>query len=277
MLLAWNLAAVMAACLIVSSLVVARVPWRGAVAEGPVRETGVVLALYALWQWGGGLAVTHVAGAVDNARWVWNVETAMRLPSEVSVQRLVLPHPWLVQSLNVFYAGVHVPALIIFLIWLYFRHRDAYPRWRNVGALATGAMLAVQLIPVAPPRLMPEYGFVDTALRYGQSVYGPGGIQNAPQLAAMPSVHVGWAFFIALAVVTVSTSRWRWLVLLHPAATVFVVVATANHWWMDGIVAVALLILALATEALARTIAGRFVRRPPVLIPEREGIPEPVS
>jgi hypothetical protein len=50
----------------------------------------------------------------------------------------------------------------------------------------------------------------------------------------------------------VSTSRWRWLILAHPAMTVFAVVATANHWWLDGIVAAALLPLAIVIEAGAR-------------------------
>jgi hypothetical protein len=278
MLLPWNVAAVMAVCLVAFSLVLKRAPGRAAAAEGPVRETGVVLALYALWQWGGGIAITHVAGATSHARWVWNFERAVDLPSEVSLQRLVLPHAWLVQFLNIFYDGVHVPALIIFLIWLYFRHRDEYPRWRNIGALATGAMLAVQLIPVAPPRLMPQYGFVDTALRYGESVYGAGGISNAPQLAAMPSVHVGWAIFIAAAVIGVSKSPWRWLILLHPAATVLVVVATANHWWLDGIVAASLVGLAYVVVTLVALAVACLARPSIAEVPALEApAPEPVS
>ena len=67
----------------------------------------------------------------------------------------------------------------------------------------------------------------------------------------MPSVHVGWAVFIAVAVITVSPSRWRWLVLAHPLLTTLAVVATANHWWLDGIVAAALLPVAMGVEAAA--------------------------
>src|SRR6202035_1447643 len=107
---------------------------------------------------------------------------------------------------NGFYAVVHVPALIIFLVWLYFRHPERYCRWRNVGAVLTAACFRTEMIPVAPPRLLPQRGFVDTPVRYGQSVYGTGGIKSAPQLAAMPSVHVGWAVFIAVAVISVHTS-----------------------------------------------------------------------
>jgi len=216
-------------------------------------ETAIILGLYALWQEGGSLADNHVAGAVSNARSVCNLERGLHLPSEVTVQRLVLGHPALVQAINGFYDIVHVPALIGFLIWMYFRHRDSYSQWRTVGGLLTGACLLVQMIPVAPPRLLPQLGFVDTAMRYHESVYAPGGIGDATQLAAMPSVHVAWSLFIAVAVIAVSTSRWRWLIVLHPAATLFAVVATANHWWLDGITAAALLPLSALAYAVGRS------------------------
>ena len=229
-------------------------------------ETAIVLGLYALWQEGGSLAVNHVAGAESHGRWVWNAERAMHLPSEVDVQGLVLSHPHLVEALNGFYDIVHVPALIGFLLWLYFRHRDQYAKWRTIGAILTGGCLLVQMIPVAPPRLMPGLGFVDTAMRYKESVYTPGGVGDATQLAAMPSVHVGWAVFIAVAVIAVSKSRWRWLIVTHPAATVFAVVATANHWWLDGIVAAALLPVSAGVYVIGARTLPTFARRPTVQV-----------
>ena len=242
MLVPWTWAAIAAGVLAAVGLglrLAKKAPRRGDLAT----ETAVILGLYALWQEGGALAVNHVDGAVANARSVWDLERTLHLPSEISVQHLILGHPLLVESINGFYDIVHVPALIGFLVWMYFRHRDSYARWRTIGAVLTGACLLIQMIPVAPPRLMPQLGFVDTAMRFHESVYAPGGIGDATQLAAMPSVHVAWACFVAVAVIAVSTSRWRWLIVLHPAATVFAVVATANHWWMDGIAATALLLL----------------------------------
>ena len=250
MLLSWNDAAFAALGLALLGWV-----WRRSGRSGLLaplaKETAVVLALYAFWMKSADWAVTRAVGATGHGLWVWRVERDVHLPSEVSLQRLLLPHPLWVQTANAFYAIVHVPALILFLVWLWFRHRDQYAKWRNAGAILTGACLLIQMIPVAPPRLLPQLGFVDTAVRYGQSVYGTGGIKIAPQLAAMPSVHVGWAVFIAVAVIAVSTSPWRWLILLHPALTLMAVVATANHWWLDGIVAAALLPCAMALEALA--------------------------
>ena len=105
------------------------------------------------------------------------------------------------------------------------------------------------VFPLAPPRMMP--GFVDTGLQFGQSVYGAersGGVAN--QFAAMPSLHVGWAALIALSMILITRSKWRWLWLAHPIITFGVVVVTANHYWLDGIVA--LLLLAVSLPLLLR-------------------------
>jgi hypothetical protein len=107
--------------------------------------------------------------------------------------------------------------------------------------MVTGLCLVIRLFPVAPPRLVANLGFIDTAVVYNQSVYGTGAGGLSDQLAAMPSIHVAWALIVTLAVVTASSSRWRWLVLVHLVLTVLAVTVTANHWWLDGIVAAVLL------------------------------------
>ena len=70
--------------------------------------------------------------------------------------------------------------MVIFLVWLWLRHRDDYPRWRNVVALFTGMALLIEMIPVAPPRLIGNTGLVDTAMVYGQSVYAFAGDIRGP-------------------------------------------------------------------------------------------------
>jgi hypothetical protein len=145
---------------------------------------------------------------------------------------------------------------------------------RTTIVLLTASCLLVQLVPVAPPRLLPNFGFVDTAEQYGQSVYTALKAVGPDQLSAMPSVHVGWAVLVGGAVVWLGTSRWRWLALLHPALTIFVVAATANHFWLDGIVAVALLVLAIAVQwagrALATAVAARLAAG--MAVPEPEAV-----
>lgn len=210
-------------------------------------------ALYAIWQWVHEHTVTRTAGAVAHSTWIVDAQRRMHLPSERTLQHLVLPHRWLIEALNGYYAIVHVPAVGVLLAWAYFRHRDRYGWIRNVLVLTTAASLTLQVIPVAPPRFRPDLGFVDTGLRYGQSVYGAGGSGISNQLSAMPSIHVAWAVIVAAGAIWASRSRWRWLTIAHPVLTVVAVVATANHWWLDGIVAAA--IVALAAGVV--TAAGR--------------------
>jgi PAP2 superfamily len=102
---------------------------------------------------------------------------------------------------------------------------------------------------------------VDTAVRYGQSVYGSVAGFNADQLSAMPSVHVGWSLLAALVIVEVSRSRWRWLALAYPLLTLLAVVVTANHYWMDGIAAALLLALALIVHRAGRVGTMAWRRR----------------
>ena len=257
MWLPWQDAAI-AAVVLTLALVASR-SWSGrraGISRATAREVTVVLVLYAIWQYVHELAVTHTAGAQRHSTWIVHVERRLHLPSELAVQHAVLRHRLLTEFLNAYYAIVHVPALGVLLVWLFFRHRDRYPPVRNVLALLTGACLVIQTIPVAPPRLRPDLGYIDTGLRFHQSVYGTGGSGISNQLAAMPSVHIAWASLVALAAIGIGRSRWRWLVLAHPVLTVWAVVATGNHWWLDGIVSIVLLALAV----LAQWAASQFGR-----------------
>jgi hypothetical protein len=230
-------------------------------------EASLICLLFASWQYVGGLARTHVDGGISHGYAVWHVERAWHLPSEVSVQHLITGHPWLIHVSDWYYGGAHLNSMWMFLVWLFVRHRDKYARWRNVVVLSTGMCLALELIPVAPPRFLTDgTGIVDLPLQYGESVYGFFGSTVAGQLSAMPSVHVGWAVLIAIAVITASPSKWRWLILLHTAMTVFVVVATGNHFWFDGFAAAAFVLLGMLVEWSGRLVLervrGRLVLRP---------------
>jgi len=215
-------------------------------------ESSLLFVLYGLWQFAGSFTVMGTSGALPRARWLWDAERVLYLPSETDLQRLILPHPLLVQACNYYYDILHFPLLGACLIWLYTRHRADYPRIRTTVALFTGISLLIQLITVAPPRLLASTGMVDTAVQYGQSVYAWSGGFDADEFSAMPSVHVGWAIIVAIAVITVSRRRWRWLAAAYPVLTLLVVVVTANHFWLDGIVAGFLVVLVLVVQRIAR-------------------------
>ena len=224
-----------------------------------LREASLIIGLYALWQFAGSLSGNGTYAAVGRGQWIWNTERSTHLLSEHTVQGWILPHPLIVQAANLYYDTMHFTMMIVFLLWLFIWHRDAYPRWRTTLAIVTASCLLIQLIPVAPPRMLPNLDMVDTAMKYGQSVYGTVGGFRADQLSAMPSVHIGWALLIAVCVYSVGTSRWRYIGIAHAVMTVLVVVATGNHYWGDGIVAAALLIAALFAQRGIRKLRQKRV------------------
>lgn len=248
--LSWRQAAGVAAGLAVATVALraARKPRLTSVAT-VTQESALVLALFALWQLAGSFSVTGPDGALSRARWIWHFERVIDLPSETSLQRLFLPHPLLIQLFNLYYDSLHFPVLIATFVWLFVRHRDRYSRWRTTLVAFTGLSLLVQLMPVAPPRMLPGTGLVDTAMRYHQSVYGSVAGFDADQLSAMPSVHIGWALLVAIAIIVTARSRWRWLAVGYPCLTTLAVIVTANHFWLDGIVAAAILGLVLLVQA----------------------------
>ena len=262
--LSWQQAAILAALLIALGVAAREANHPRLAALAPfARESGYVAGLYALWQLAASVSVLGGSGAFIRARWIVRAERDWHLPSELDAQHLILPHPLLTQACNLYYATMHFAALGVLLLWLFIRHRDRYPQVRTTIVLLTASCLLIQLIPVAPPRLLHGFGFVDTAEQYGQSVYTALQAVGPDQLSAMPSVHVGWAVLVGASVVLISTSRWRWLALLHPAITIFVVAATANHFWLDGIVAVALLGLAVALQRAWRVLVTAVSARIP--------------
>jgi hypothetical protein len=233
-----------------------------------VREAAVIGFLYGLWQLAGEISLNKTAGAFDRAAWIERFEHHILLPSESSVQHLVLGHRLVVQAANLYYASMHLTMMFVFLIWLFLRHRDQYRPIRQVLAWTTLGCLIVELLPVAPPRMLP--GIVDTAMLYGQSVYANG--LPIDQLSAMPSVHVAWAVLVGYYVWRVSPSKWRFIGPAHSVITIFVVVATGNHWWLDGIVAIAILVVCAwsvrGVRAAWRSARGR--RRPALAAPVQE-------
>ncbi|ARF76598.1 hypothetical protein B7C62_33180 [Kitasatospora albolonga] len=220
-----------------------------------VREFLLVAGLFLAYKIGRRAANGHVEEAFRNAGNVWDLERALHLPGEGALQGLLLHSQPLIHAANTYYAAVHFPATALFLAWLYWRRPLHYLWSRRVLAALTGAALALHLLfPLAPPRMLPAAGLIDTGQVYGPTVYGatPATDTMANQFAAMPSLHVGWAVMVAVGLIAATRSRWRWLWLLHPAITLFVVVGTANHYWLDAIVAAALLAVALAALRLPR-------------------------
>lgn len=220
-----------------------------------VRELLLVAGLFLVYKLGRQAANGHVEEAFRNAGHVWDLERALHLPGEGAVQGVLLHSQTLVQAANTYYATVHFPVTLLFLVWLYWRRPRHYVWSRRILAVLTGAALALHLLfPLAPPRMLDAAGLVDTGQVYGPTVYGatPATDSMANQFAAMPSLHFGWALTVAVGLIVATRSRWRLLWLLHPLVTLLVIVGTANHYWLDAIVVSALLAVVFAAIRLPR-------------------------
>jgi hypothetical protein len=184
-------------------------------------------------------------------------ERALHLDMENWFNHFVARTPWLEQPMNTYYSTFHFLIPLALLAWLYLR-RPAVYRWARTALACTTllALVGFWLYPLAPPRLMPGLGYIDTA-------HGPQNL-SAPdfgaltklsnQYAAMPSLHVGWSLWCA--VVIALLAPWLWLRvagLLYPLLTTAVIIGTANHYFLDAVGGAAVVAAGFAAAgALAR-------------------------
>jgi hypothetical protein len=227
---------------------------------------GVVIGAYEL---GRHFADGRPGDAFAHARWLWNMERTLHLPDEAAFQKWALSWDGWVRPADEYYVRVHFPAIGLFMLWMWFRHREGWPRVRVVIAVSAAVALAMHFaFPLAPPRMLPGHGLIDLMNVYGPSAYAskPGeGMAN--QFAAMPSLHVGWALLVAWGAIRYGGSRWRYLVAAHPVLTFLIVVVTANHYWTDGLVGCAIVVATLCATSGIAVLSDRMPERPGVSLP----------
>lgn len=224
-------------------------------------EMAIISGLYSIWRMARKLPLVQAEGARDRARSIAEWQDRFWLPSELTVQEFLIDYDWLGRLASLYYIGLHVPALWVFLVWLFIRQRHAFSRWRNVLAILTAFCLFIRFVRVAPPRFLPELGFIDLPAVYDLSPYGPVGTGVSQQFAAMPSIHVAWAAIVSIGVVAASTSAWRWLALLHVIITVVVVAGTGHHWWADGLIIAPLIAASMAIDTYGRRLLAWVIER----------------
>jgi len=180
------------------------------------------------------------AAAVDNARHVIRFERGLPVPNEVDLTRISMRWPPFVRFLNQYYVIAHFTAMTLFLVWMYATKPDTYRICRRILIWMTAVGMVLHVVyPLAPPRMFPEFGFVDTGQLFGPRAYGNQGLFDgvSNQIAAMPSLHFGWAVLVAWGAVKFARSKWRWIVVAHPILTLLAIIITANHYWIDAFVA----------------------------------------
>ncbi|ANS64786.1 integral membrane protein [Streptomyces lincolnensis] len=212
------------------------------------------------------------AEALRNADWIWQAEHHLGIAVEQSVNHAVNSVTWLIVGMNYYYATLHFIVTLGVLVWLYRRHPGRYAATRLVLFATTGvALVGYYLYPLAPPRLMNGGHFVDTVMVHQTwGSMASGDLKNmSNQYAAMPSMHIGWSLWSGLTIFALASVPWvRVLGLLYPAATLVVIVATANHFWLDAVGG--MLCLAFGFT-VARVWYGAFPHALPRLVPVAVG------
>ncbi|MFE4634126.1 phosphatase PAP2 family protein [Streptomyces sp. NPDC056773] len=207
------------------------------------------------------------AAALANADWIWRVEQALGIAVEERINHAVDSVTWLVVGMNYYYATLHFVMTIGVLVWIYRFHPGRYAATRLVLFATTGvALVGYYFYPLAPPRLMNGQNFIDTVLvHHTWGSMASGNLKHmSNQYAAMPSMHIGWSLWCGLTIFAVASAPWaRILGLLYPAATLVVIVSTANHFWLDAVGGMLCLAFGYAvSRAWYGSLPHRLPRRP---------------
>ncbi|GAA2276005.1 membrane protein [Streptomyces ruber] len=178
------------------------------------------------------------ATAEEHGEQILAIEKALFLDVEHWVNHTVVGIGWLRDFFDFYYTSFHFVLPLTVLAVLYVRRPVDY-RWARsaLGFATLLALLGFWLYPLAPPRLMPELGIIDTVngvQDFSQPDYGTlTALTN--QYAAMPSLHFGWSLWCGLVIAVVAPKGWmKALGLLHPTFTFAAIVATGNHWILDA-------------------------------------------
>jgi hypothetical protein len=222
-------------------------------------QAGLVLLAVFLYFRVRGLTQGSVGLAREHAHDLVALEQSLGIHVEPGLQRLVAPFQTMQTTANWVYIWGHWPAIIVTMLWLVWHHRGVFLRLRD-AMLVSGALGMVVFVgyPVAPPRLA-DLGLVDTVSEQSEAyrVLQPPAFVN--QYAAMPSLHSGWDLLVGIAIVTAASSTVLKVVgFAMPGLMAFAVVATANHFLVDVVAGIALV---LVGHAVALWLEKRRARR----------------
>jgi len=204
--------------------------------------------------------------AMINGQNVISLEKSLHTFFEPNLQAIFIDHRWIIDFANYMYMNSHFIVTTTFLVWLYvFRNQNFY-FVRNMFMVAMAlAIVGYAIVPTAPPRLFPQEGFVDTITDFAQVNHDSGLVKLfINPYAAIPSMHVAFSTMIGVTGILVAQHRSsKILWAAYPVLVFWVVVVTANHFWIDGAAGLLVAVLAaLAARSLARTRPAVWSFRP---------------
>lgn len=239
------------------------------------QEIAIIAFGYWLYTMGRNAIPEQESIARRHGRAVEHLQDWLHLNFERSFNHFVAATEWLAQSLDYYYSTMHFIVTISVMVWLFVRRSHIYRGARTVLVSTTLlGLLGFYLFPTAPPRLLPHFGYIDTVDKFHTwgSLADPDIAQHSNQFAAMPSLHIAWALWSGIAIFICARRLWvRWLGLLHPAATLIVIIGTANHFFLDAVGGALILAIAFGFQWVLSG-HGAFVA--PVDAPDF-GLPDP--
>jgi hypothetical protein len=221
-----------------------------------LRQLALFAGAYYLYRLVRGFVDGQAGLAFENARTLVDVERSLGLFFEPGLQAWAKGEEWLLFFANWMYVNSHFVVTTTFLVWLYLARNHAYYFVRNMFMVSMGlALVGYLAYPTAPPRFLPEWGFTDTVANFvGDSAESSANVLYNP-FAAVPSMHVAFALMISVPAFCLVRRRvFKALWAVYPLVVTFVVVVTANHYWLDAALgaAVAAVSAWAATAAFAR-------------------------
>ncbi|RBM15904.1 inositol phosphorylceramide synthase [Streptomyces sp. PT12] len=211
--------------------------------------------------------------AQSHARWIWELQGSLGLDFELGLNHAAADVTWLIVAMNYYYATLHFIVTIVVLVWVFRSHPGRYGATRLVlFATTTVALLGYYFYPLAPPRLMEGMNFIDTAAVHhtwgSLSAEGSAMASVSNQYAAMPSMHIGWSLWCGITIAVLAGPLWvKLLGVLYPVLTLVVIMATANHFWLDAVGGMVCLAFGFAVAYLWY---GRLCYRLPRKVPEEK-------
>lgn len=206
--------------------------------------------------------------ALRRAQDILSLERSWHIDIELTINKWTASIDWLAYAVNYYYATLHFIVTIAVLVWLYRSHPLRYRPARTVLISAsTVGLLGFWFYALAPPRMLTGDGFIDTVVAFHTwGSWGTSGVaSHSNQFAAMPSLHIAWSLWCGITILMLARRRWvKALGVVYPLATLFVIIATANHFVLDAVGGVAVL---MAGYLFQHLMSGRGAYLDPTTVP----------
>jgi len=205
-----------------------------------------------------GLAEGRRSVAFANGQMIIDIQKATGTFFEPGFQAFFIAERWVVDLANFLYMNSHFVLTTAFLVWLYIWRNDSFYFVRNMFIVAMAlALVGYTLLPAAPPRLFPEYGFVDTINDFSQVNHDSAMVKVfINPYAAVPSMHCAFALMIGIPGALLARRRWACIAwACYPPLVFWVVIVTGNHFWLD---AAAGALVAACSALIAARVLGRL-------------------